>query len=233
MFKRILAALLLFTLVTTAAPSLEKASASGSLYIAKIDSGNLNVRKSASTKAAVVTKLKKNQQMTVHSQSKGWAHITANGKKGYVSSKYIAPKKSIATATAKKPAAKATTASFSTDYRSKAISVAKSNQGVKYLWGGSTPKGFDCSGLVSYSFKQAGKTLPRTAAEMYTKGTKVASLSPGDLLFYATAGGKKVTHVAIYIGNGQMVHATSSKGVTIDKMSNSYWKARYVGAKRI
>ncbi|KKK38814.1 hypothetical protein WQ57_06840 [Mesobacillus campisalis] len=139
----------------------------------------------------------------------------------------------MATATAKKPAAKATTASFSTDYRSKAISVAKSNQGVKYLWGGSTPKGFDCSGLVSYSFKQAGKTLPRTAAEMYTKGTKVASLSPGDLLFYATAGGKKVTHVAIYIGNGQMVHATSSKGVTIDKMSNSYWKARYVGAKRI
>jgi cell wall-associated NlpC family hydrolase len=234
LFKRILAAFLLFTLVTTAAPSLEKASASGSLYFAKIDSGNLNVRKSATTKAAVVTKLAKNQQMTVHSQSKGWAYVTANGKKGYVSSKYIAPKKTTVKATAaKKPAAKATTASFNTDYRSKAISVAKSNQGVKYLWGGNTPKGFDCSGLVSYSFAQSGKTTPRTAAEMYAKGTKVTSLSPGDLLFYATAGGSRVTHVAIYLGNGQMIHATTSKGVTIDNMSNSYWKARYVGAKRI
>jgi cell wall-associated NlpC family hydrolase len=68
---------------------------------------------------------------------------------------------------------------------------------------------------------------------MYAKGTKVTSLSPGDLLFYATAGGSRVTHVAIYLGNGQMIHATTSKGVTIDNMSNSYWKARYVGAKRI
>ena len=221
MFKRLIAILLFFTLAVAAAPSLDSASASGSTYYAKIDSGNLNVRKSATTSAAIVTKVAKGKQFTVHSQAKGWAHVTANGKKGYVSSKYIAPVTK----------AKKTTTS-SSDYRSKAVSAAKKNLGAKYVWGGNTPKGFDCSGLVSYSYAQAGKTLPRSSAEMYKKGTAVTSLIPGDLVFYATSGGKKVSHVAIYIGNGQIIHSITG-GVQITNMNNSYWKTRYVGAKRI
>ncbi|WP_210366143.1 SH3 domain-containing C40 family peptidase [Bacillus sp. REN3] len=230
MFKRILAALLLFTLVATVAPSIDKASASGKTYYVKIDSGSLNVRKKPSTSGAIVAKLAKGQQLTVSSQSKGWAQVTAKGKKGYVSSKYIAPK-SVSKAPAKKAAAKK--ASAASNYKATAISVAKSNLGVKYKWGGNTPSGFDCSGLVTYSFSKAGVSLPRTAADMYSRaGTKVTSYQPGDLLFYATGGGKRVTHVAIYIGNGQMIHSVTN-GVSYSSLNNSYWKKRFIGAKRL
>ncbi|MGM0902984.1 MAG: C40 family peptidase [Bacillota bacterium] len=230
MFKRILAVLLLLLLMATVVPSIDQASASGTPYYVKINNGTLNMRKTASTKSGIVTKLAKGTTVTVHSQANGWAKVTANKKQGFVSSNYIAPKKAVTT---KPTATKNTATGQPTDYRTKAISVAKSNKGVKYKWGGTTPAGFDCSGLVSYAYKQAGITLPRTAAEMYKKGTTVKALAPGDLVFYATSGGKKVTHVAIYIGDGQVIHSTTSVGVSITSMNNSYWKARYVGAKRI
>jgi cell wall-associated NlpC family hydrolase len=119
-------------------------------------------------------------------------------------------------------------------YHTKAISVAKANLGAPYRYGGITPRGFDCSGLVKYSFGQAGKVLPRTAADMfYTKGYRVGSLQAGDLMFFAPTKASRPDHVAIYIGAGKMIMASSSKGVIITYTSNSYWKPRYIGAKRI
>lgn len=120
-------------------------------------------------------------------------------------------------------------------YHTKAISVAKSNMGVKYKWGGITPKGFDCSGLVKYSFSKAGKSIqPRTAADMYSKaGKRVSKLAVGDLMFFAPNKASRPTHVSIYMGSGNMIHSASSKGVSIAKTSNPYWKPKYIGAKRI
>jgi cell wall-associated NlpC family hydrolase len=118
-------------------------------------------------------------------------------------------------------------------YHTKAISVAKSNLGVKYRWGGTTTSGFDCSGLVKYSYSKAGKSLPRTAREMYTRGSRVSKLAPGDLMFFAPNKASRPTHVSIYMGSGKMIHAASSKGVSISYTSNSYWKPKYIGAKRI
>ncbi|WP_409303997.1 C40 family peptidase [Peribacillus sp. SCS-155] len=120
-------------------------------------------------------------------------------------------------------------------YHTKAISVAKSNLGVKYKWGGITPSGFDCSGLLKYSFAKAGKTLPRTARDMYTKGTRVSSssLKPGDLLFYAPTKASRPTHVAMYVGSGKVINSSSSKGVSYFYTNNSYWKPKFLGAKRI
>jgi murein DD-endopeptidase len=119
-------------------------------------------------------------------------------------------------------------------YHTKAISVAKANLGVPYRWGGITPRGFDCSGLVKYSYGKAGKVLPRTAADMfYTKGYRVRSLNVGDLMFFAPNKASRPTHVAIYIGAGKMIMASSSRGVITTYTSNSYWKPRYIGAKRI
>lgn len=220
--------MLLFTLVATVAPSMDKASAAGTTYYVKVNSGTLNMRNKPSTSGKVIAKLSKNQMVTLASQSKGWAKVSIKGKTGYVSSKYIAPKASTAAKTSV-PKLAAKTA----DYKAKAISVAKSNLGVKYKWTGNNPNGFDCSGLVTYSFGQAGVKLPRTAAEMFNVGTKVTSFQPGDLLFYATSGGRKVTHVAFYIGNGQMIHSATSTGVSITSINNSYWKPRFIGAKRL
>ncbi|WP_066307128.1 C40 family peptidase [Bacillus sp. FJAT-29814] len=119
-------------------------------------------------------------------------------------------------------------------YHTKAISVAKANQGVPYKWGGISPSGFDCSGLVKYSYGKAGITLNRTAAQMYYgNGYRPSNLEIGDLLFYAPNKASAPTHVAIYMGYGKMIMASSSKGVIITNTNNPYWHARYIGAKRI
>lgn len=121
------------------------------------------------------------------------------------------------------------------DYHTKAISVAKSNIGVHYQWGGMSPSGFDCSGLIKYSYARAGITLNRTAAQMfYGNGYRIYSyIQPGDLMFFAPNNASKPTHVAMYIGNGKMIMASSSKGVMITNTNNPYWHPRYVGTKRI
>src|SRR5690348_7849114 len=120
------------------------------------------------------------------------------------------------------------------NYHTAAIAIAKANIGVPYKWGGMSPSGFDCSGLVKYSYGKAGKTLPRTAAQMfYTKGYRVHFLHAGDLMFFAPNKASKPTHVAMYIGAGKMIMASSSRGVMITYTNNKYWKPRYIGAKRI
>ncbi|WP_027410754.1 C40 family peptidase [Anoxybacteroides tepidamans] len=116
----------------------------------------------------------------------------------------------------------------------KVITEAKKLIGTPYKFGGTTPKGFDCSGFVYYTYKKAGKTLPRSSASMYQTGKKVhkSNLRPGDLVFFTTYK-KGASHVAIYIGNNSIIHATSSKGVKIDNLNNSYWKPKFIGAKRV
>ncbi|HEY8910885.1 MAG TPA: NlpC/P60 family protein [Desulfosporosinus sp.] len=115
------------------------------------------------------------------------------------------------------------------------IVTAKQYLGVKYQWGGSTPQtGFDCSGYVSYVFAQNGIVFPRISRDQYTVGTNVAfeDLQPGDLVFFSFIGDGIVSHVGIYLGDGQFINASSSKGVTVYVMG-SYWKSVYVGARRV
>ena len=117
------------------------------------------------------------------------------------------------------------------------IKTAKKMLGVKYRYGGSSPKrGFDCSGLVQYTHKAAGIKLPRTTGGQY-KAVKTFMrkyLKAGDLVFFKTAISLAISHVGIYLGNNKFIHAPSSgKRVKISSMKAKYWRKRFISAGRI
>ncbi|MGX2961404.1 C40 family peptidase [Peribacillus sp. JNUCC 23] len=127
-------------------------------------------------------------------------------------------------------------ASASINYGDEVAAVAETYVGSPYKYGGTTPKGFDASGFTQYVYKDAATEMkiPRTSAEQYKTGESIKQehLKTGDLVFYVTGEKGKVSFVGIYNGDGAFIGSTT-KGVKIVKMSDKYWKDRYIGAKRI
>jgi cell wall-associated NlpC family hydrolase len=114
------------------------------------------------------------------------------------------------------------------------LSYAAQFLGTQYVWGGTTPSpGFDCSGYVQYVFQHAGISLDRTSEEQFNNGVSVSrsELLPGDIVFFHTYS-SGASHVGIYVGNNTMINS-SNGGVSYDDMTNSYWSARYLGARRV
>jgi len=117
------------------------------------------------------------------------------------------------------------------------VATARQLLGIPYQYGGSTPEsGFDCSGLVQYSYHQAGLAVPRTSKQQYRQAQPVSRrhLQPGDLIFFRNRYGSFVSHVGIYLGKGEFIHAPSSgKKVAINRLDEAYWKKHYYSAGRI
>ena len=112
-------------------------------------------------------------------------------------------------------------------------SIAKQYTGVPYLWGGTSPAGFDCSGFIDYTLNKAGYDIERTnAAGYYNMATKVSTPQPGDLVFFSGTYKPGISHVGIYIGNGQMISANSG-GVVIDNIYGDYWGDYFTGFGRM
>jgi gamma-D-glutamyl-L-lysine dipeptidyl-peptidase len=115
------------------------------------------------------------------------------------------------------------------------VKTAENFIGVSYLWGGSSAReGFDCSGLTMTVYRHNGLNLPRTSMQQWKVGKPVVrnQLIKGDLVFFATSGWKKISHVGIYIGNNKFIHASGSgKNIRIDSLSSKYYNSRYVGAR--
>ena len=114
------------------------------------------------------------------------------------------------------------------------IATAKKYIGVPYVFGGTNPSGFDCSGFLQYVFNEVGIIIPRLADEQYLLGcsAKVSQLDVGDLVFFSTYM-EGASHCGIYLGDRQFLHVSSSRGVRIDSLDSDYWNAHFFGARKI
>ncbi len=119
-------------------------------------------------------------------------------------------------------------------YARRIVQAAMEHLGTPYVFGGTSPGGFDCSGYVRYVFAHAGISLPRMADEQYEMGRPVSegSLRAGDLVFFSTYD-YGASHVGIYLSDGNFINASTSRGVAIDSLHSEYWGSCYIGARRI
>ncbi len=114
--------------------------------------------------------------------------------------------------------------------RQRILGAAERLVGTPYVLGGESPDGVDCSGLVQYTYRQAGIRVPRTTVEQFRAGQSQRQVLPGDLLFFRTDASGDISHVGIYAGQGQMIHASSSGGqVRKVSLNQRYWQQRMVG----
>ncbi len=215
-----------------------------------VNSTTVNVRQEANTSSTIVTTVALNTEVQVYSEENGWSKVKVNNVEGYISTSLLSDSKqetSRGQSTSRRTSSTKTTTNKSSQTNtaqttnvpasgngSSIVATAKKYLGSKYTYGGSSPStGFDCSGFTSYIFKQYGISLNRTAAGQYSNGVAVsrANLQPGDLVMFGKSG---INHVAIYIGGGQIIHAsTPATGVRIDSLSTGYYNNNYVGARRI
>ncbi len=197
---------------------------------AKITTDILNVRSAPSTSGDIVTRLSKGTTAKIIGINTGWFKIElASGTTGYIHPDYV---EVVANSVSSTAASSGTAASGSV--RSQVVDYASTFLGVPYVYGGGSPKGFDCSGFTSYVYKHFNVSLPHSSASQYTRVSKVSrdNLQPGDLVFFASsAGGSRINHVGIYVGNGNFIHAPRpGKVVCYDSLYSSYYSSHYVGA---
>ena len=118
-----------------------------------------------------------------------------------------------------------------------AVQAAYAFRGTRYVMGGTSRSGFDCSGFVRYILGATdGVALPRTATEQYIHGTPISNtdLQPGDLVFFKNTYKRGISHVGIYAGGGKFIHAANAhKGVRMDSLGEGYYVAHYAGARRV
>lgn len=215
-----------------------------------VSTDSLKVRKEATTSSEMIDSLVKNSQVSIIEELDGWYKIKIGNQIGYVSSKYISDKKVEETTSRgstsrnenvsempEQEQPQEDTTSTTTSSGTAVVEYAKQYVGYKYVSGGTSPAtGFDCSGFTTYVFKHFGVTLNRVSRDQIKNGVAVekSNLQPGDLVLFNGESNKTIGHVGIYVGGGEFIHAANPKeGVKITALSSSYYKTRYVGARRV
>ncbi len=191
-----------------------------------VNGDGVNVRASANPDAEAVATVNKDTAVTVDGFADGWYAVTCQyGTTGYIRSDFV------------------DLTSDDDTSASGAADIAKQYLGTRYVYGGSSPKGFDCSGFTMYVFKQMGVSLPHSATSQWQsgKGQKLYSaseLQSGDLVFFcdpSRSKGKACSHAGIYTGGGQFIHASSanSGGVVVSTLTSGYYNTYFVGGMRV
>lgn len=197
--------------------------------VATVNTETLNVRADKSTEAAVLSQVGNSEAFTVNSIADGWVEISVDDSVGYISQDYVTVAQALPTA---KTIEQVKYGDGVSDVRASVVSYALQFVGNRYVWGGtSLDKGVDCSGFTMRILGKYGISLPHSSKAQPSYGTKISAseAKPGDLFFYGS--GRSISHVAIYIGNGQIVHASNKRdGI---KVSNAYYRnpicvARYL-----
>lgn len=194
-----------------------------------IVTGNyVNIRTGNSTSYEVITQLNWYDTVTVLGQDNGWYHIRlSNGSEGWIFGKYLSLKSS---------GGNSSRGNIDRSFSTRLIEYSKQFLGTRYVYGGSSPNGFDCSGFTQYVFGQFGIAIPRTADEQATVGTMVDfnNLAPGDLVFFRTLGSYTINHAGIYIGDGEFIHSSSGRGkVMISRIDSGYYYKNFATARRV
>ena len=192
-----------------------------------LTSGWLNIRSEASMEGTKVGMIPNHTVVALEDHVDGWYQVTYQGVTGYVAERYIVPVED-GSVQEDKPAVTGEAV----------VTMAATYLGRPYRYGASGPDAFDCSGFTSYIYRQFGVTLNRSAADqLLYNGTSVAysDLQKGDLVFFKEFGASvAATHVGLYVGDGQFIHASSSgSDVKYSALSNGWFSARYVGARRV
>lgn len=194
----------------------------------------LNLRNNPGTSSKVIGSMTRGDKLSILESSGDWLKVkTSEGDTGWAFSRYIALSKDSDENTSDRQS------DISTALSEQIVKFSKTLLGTEYLYGGTTPKGFDCSGFVQYVFKQFDISLERVASSQAAQGVNVSSrnLSAGDLVFFDTDGGhNSITHVGIYIGGGQFIHAasgSSTRKVVISDITSGYYANNFMKARRV
>lgn len=222
-----------------AAAQLAAAASSGTtLGDGVINASDVRLRSDANTSSSILATLSKGTAVTVLTQSGSWYAVSYNGTNGYVSQQYVTLGTSLPAEDTGSSSTEDTTPSVpSSGSGSSAVSIAYQYLGVPYVYGGASPSGFDCSGFTMYVYNQLGISLPHGATPQLKYGTYVSrsELQPGDLVFFSD-GSYPASHVGIYVGDDQFIHASSSTGngycVCVSSLNTNYYSRNFVGGRR-
>ena len=191
----------------------------------RVNSDGVNVRSDASTDSSVLATIEEDAIVTVNGLVDGWYDVTCEyGTEGYIRSDFL-------------------DLTESSSSNSDIAATAKQYLGTGYVYGGASPRGFDCSGFTMYVYSQHGYSLPHSATSQWQSGlgTRVYSISelqPGDLAFFndpSRNAGKACSHAGIYTGDGQFIHSSSSRsgGVIVSSLTSGYYNTYFVGGIQV